>query len=250
MKRFALLAALGLASACTTSEPPPPGTVTFYWRFQDYTGAIAGDYTTANPGCAEAGVTTVRVTIDQQTQDLNCVGSNGVPGIQFADFPTGSFPYTIIGFRGAEEIFADGGVVNTRVGYDTPVDATLTVEGTASSLLVYYAQNGIYSCAGTPWVAFELDDQFGNVVDLASYSANPALNTALVCDSSTFGFYGQYAPSGVTPTSLFPFGNYRFRYLSLLTATGAPQYQVCGYAFAHGGFTQPVNLPVDTAACP
>src|SRR5947208_1130694 len=78
-------------------------------------GLIAGDWTDLNPGCVDATVTTVQILIDNQSFDADCVGPNSVPGVQIQTFAPGSYPYTILGFRNSEEIFADGGTV-TVVG--------------------------------------------------------------------------------------------------------------------------------------
>ena len=89
MKRAFLLAAL-LSSGCYEQHTTlTPGNVNFYWQFRDHSNAIVGDYTANNPGCVDATVTTVRIFIDNGFNDVDCVGSNGVPGVQLQTFAPG-----------------------------------------------------------------------------------------------------------------------------------------------------------------
>jgi hypothetical protein len=247
MNRAWVLAAAALAvTGCIESDRSED--IGFFWRFQDAKGHVTGNFTAANPGCGVAAVTTIRIEIDGTTNDVDCLDSNGVPGVTLTRFFPGTYPFTILGFRNTEEVFAEAGNVTVHAGHLAEVDATLVAEGTSSTLPVYYQQNGSWSCYQTPGVAFRLEDLSGNLVDEVN-STSP-----IACDTTVFGFTVSTSLAG----SVLPFGSYRFRYLALLNSAGEALYEVCGTGwsngitplppnaaatFDHEGFSQTINLP-------
>ncbi len=247
MKRALLSAwilAAGLLGGCTVHSEPTIGDIYFYWRFQDHAGNLAGDYSASNTGCDVAGATTIEIVVDGASQGpFDCVQSNGVPGVGLLDFEVGVHSYALYGFRGTEEVFATGGNVDVRGGQNA-VDTTLVAEGSTSSLVVYYSQNGTFSCAGTPDLVYEIDDRFGNPVDIVPDTAPAA------CDSTNFGFTALYQPGSATPTTAFPYGPYTFRYLELVDSGGTTRYAACAVPIDHEGFTQLVDLAPTTTRCP
>ena len=245
LKAAATVAVLGvlMGGQCTTSSP---GTLAFAWRFADNKGVVAGDFTAGNNGCSTAYVDGITVTLDGTDYSGNfCAVPNnapsGTPGLEITDVPSGSHTYTVSAYRGSELVFQASGQA-TMSGVRTPVDVTLSPPGTASSLPIFFTQNGTYSCAGTPYVEYQIMDQAGTVIDNATYAGgNP-----VACDPASPHFVPYYVGGG----DLYPFAPYKLHYLVLSTAGGSPAFQVCCQPIDHEGFAQTLNLAPYVAACP
>jgi len=219
---LSLVAAAPLALAGCRDD----GTATFFWRFQDSTGNIQGDGTDANPGCTDAGVDHVRITVDRDTFDAECVASNGVPGVQ-AVFLSGTYDFTLEGLRNGEVAFSSSGTFTVHGGHDTEVAETLVAQSPQS--LVVFTDNGdgtvptncvFKGPGGAPIQATHLtyslvDEATGLVADAATVPCDPV-------------------SIGLSTVSL-PLGNYVFSFLAAVDAQGAIA-QLCGVSVAHTGF--------------
>ncbi len=244
-----ILATFGLALSGCYSTPRDPGTLTFYWSFQDRGGAVAGDYTAAHPGCSTAGVDSIDVTVGGVTSTESCVQSNGVPGVTVAGFSQGPYHYTVDGFRGNERVFTTSGDVNARWNADVSTDLTLTPID-PQSLVVYFDVLNFNGTTSTQCVfngqpisgmLYELQDAFGNVVSSTDVpGTGGAVKQPINCDPSTFGF-------SIPDLSL---GNYRLRYLTAVRADGGGVVQVCSQPIFHGGFPAVVQLTTALSTCP
>jgi hypothetical protein len=245
LKAAAALAVLGvlMGGQCTTSSP---GTLAFSWRFADRKGVAAGDFTAANNGCSTAFVDGITVTLDGTDYSGNfCAVPNnapsGTPAVEITDVPSGGHSYTVNAYRGSELVFQASGQV-TSSGIRTPVDVTLSPAYTASSLPIFFTQDGTYSCSGTPWVQYQILDAYGTVLDNATIAGgNP-----VACDPASPHFLPYYPTGG----DAYPFGPYTLHYLILSSAGGASVYQICCQPIDHEGFAHVLNLPLVGATCP
>jgi hypothetical protein len=242
-----LLATFGLAlSGC--SRRNDPGSLTFYWSFQDAGGAIAGDFTVRNPGCDIAGVDSVDITVGGVTSTENCVQSNGAPGVTITGFLQGPIQYGVDGFRGNERVFTTSGVVNARSNADVSTDLTLTPIDPQSLVVDFNVLNTTGTTStqcvfnGQPIVGllYELQDASGNIVSSTDVpGSGGTVKQPINCDPNTFGF----SIAGV------PLGNYRLRYLTAVSAVGGV-VQVCSQPIFHGGFPAVVQLMTALSTCP
>jgi len=244
MKRAILLLATATLGVTGCYSRRDPGTMTFYWNFQDAQGRVAGNYTTGNTGCDVAGVDTVQVVIDNGTFTATCVGSNGVPGVQLQQFLPGAYPFTVNGLRNGEVVFTISGTANADYNVDSQVAVTLGPVN-PQSLVVFYDVNGLVptQCVfnGIPvaGLVYRLVDQFGNIV--STTEINGGLQQApIACDPLSFGFS---IPSKALAT-------YTFKYLSAVDINGNAIVQTCSDTVLHGGFPAIVNLTTATGICP
>ncbi len=246
LKAAAAVAVLGvlMGGQCTTSSS---GTLSFAWRFSDAKGNLAGDFTAANNGCSTAFVDGITLTLDNTDYTgYPCAAPGnsptGTPTLDITNVPAGTHNFTINAYRGAELVFQAFGQIDSS-GPNTPVDVTLSPAGTASSLPVFYTQNGTYSCANTYYVEYAVLDASGTTtLDYANYGTG----NALVCDPASPHFLPNYPTGG----DAYPFGAYWLHYLTLTSSTGVVQFQTCCVHIDHEGFAQVVNALSPPQSCP
>ena len=226
MRRALLLLATAAPLAMTGCHTHDDGTATFFWRFQDSQGAFAGDGTTTNTGCSQAGVDTVRITVDGSSTEQPCVASNGVPGVQ-AVFLTGTYDFTIDGLRGGEPVFSTSGTFTVHFNRDTEVDATLVALSPQS--LVIFTDNGD-GTVPTNCVFKGINGGLFTATSL-TYSLVDAVTLRVVdaatvpCDTVSIGF----------ATVPLPLGDYEFTFLAAIDAQGSIA-QLCNQPVSHTGF--------------
>ncbi|HZZ85705.1 MAG TPA: hypothetical protein VFE30_14285 [Anaeromyxobacteraceae bacterium] len=245
MKPTVLLAALLALSGCYSSTPVY-GDVVLYWSFVDARGpqlGTHGNFTQAQPGCADVVVDTVTVTFAGQTYtstdsagNASCVGPNGVPGITLQRFHEGTYPYTIQGWRGQELVYQFDGSVDVIGGQTTSQDAVLSALS-PQSVPLYFTLNGVQSCTGITGINYAIVDALNNIV-----AATPT--TGVPCDPSSFGVL----------TVALPLGTYTLTHLQAVQTIpgGAPQslYELCEQPLSHVGVAQDFNLLPATVGCP
>jgi hypothetical protein len=244
MRRAILLLAASLAVATSgCSSGGTPGTLTFYWNFVDARNQVAGDYTTRNTGCQDAGVDSIDITIGGTVSTQSCAQSNGSPGVTLFDFPQGSYAYTLDGFRGNEHVFTTSGTANARWNTDVVVDTTLAALSPQSFVVYYSVPNFtgttqsqcVFDGRAVAGITYYLEDANGTLVTTTQITGG---QQPIGCDPTTFGF---------TLPSL-PLGNYTFRYLQAVDAQGLSIYEACNVPVFHGGFFANVPLSLPTGA--
>ncbi len=239
-----VLAVLGTAALSGCSTPPPPYVyydVNVYWRFLGAQGQPYGDATNADPGCADAGVDQVRVTLQGPVQRqvvVTCVDLGGTPGIRVEGLLAGNYLVTTEGLRGGLPVYLES---QRPVAIPVPAPGDLDVVPAAiyGDMNVFYDLPAGVTCANAAIteIAFELYE-IGALVPWYSSAAN----AFVPCRS--FPDNGFIVPS-------VPPGSYRFRYVSAMQGATAA-YQVCGVTPVQGSGTQSVTyfLPVATFQCP
>lgn len=103
MKSIVLVALAGLATVWGCGKTShSSGSITFYWSFVGGQYQVYGDGTSASPGCVEAGVDTVVLTVTDPTgerlfsESFDCVESvSGIPGIgvEITDVLSGNYTW-------------------------------------------------------------------------------------------------------------------------------------------------------------
>jgi len=237
------LAAATVLSGCYVAADPygPPvhcgslGAANFYWRFQDGRGGLHGNFTSANPGCFEAGVDGIDVIVDGVRRQVGCVerDQSGAlsPAIQIANLVEGTHSWTVEGYRGNEQVFATGGNVFVPCGGSADVDATLQALSPQSMVIYYsFAGNGTFCPAGVASMGYFV-------------YAGPTLvssSASFACDPASLGF--------TTPQAL-AFGNYT-AILEAYDRFGGALYTNCGAPLGHDGAAQFVDLAPSAVLCP
>jgi hypothetical protein len=243
MRTLALVAAAltPLLAGCVSSSSMDPGSgsATIYWRFQSFDRLIAGDFTATNPGCLEAGVDEVDLTIRDAGgaiayyQSHFCQASNGVPGVVVMLLP-GRYSFEATAYRGrnhntADPVFSSAGGFDVGNGLDTPVDTILDVLS-PQPLQVLYSKNGAVTCSGVSGVHYSVSDAVG-LVEAATVGCDP-YNELLVRGASVLGT------------------NYTVDYLQLLDTGGFSIYERCLVPVYHNGFPAVIDLPpTSTPTC-
>jgi len=252
MKRIAAFAAAALVVAgCGPGPQPVPffTDLTLYWQFVDQDGNRFGNFTGANPGCVDANVDDVVVTLigpgGRTVWTVPCVASNGIPGATFPQVPTGSYTWTVEGWRAGLAVFSmtGGGQV-----FDFPFFDTAPLAIFPNMDLFYDLPSGV-GCTGIFQISFQLDNITVPSSPVVEYSS---LNAFIPC--------GLPPNNGFTMPSI-PLGNYGYRFIAAVDAPpprGRSLYQICGFGLppdrpivqvAGGVFVvAPLSLPFGT--CP
>ncbi len=233
MRALALTAALATTLAgtgCFVSTDEPTGDLDLAWRFQDFDGNLAGNFTAGNSGCGVALPDDVEVAVYDDFNNRVYLRTfpcqepgSGLPRAYLSNLRTGSYAWVATAYRAGSPIFEDSGSVFVNANATSQVDATLGVLSPAP-LTVYFTQNGLFTCAGTPRIRYDLFTAGG--VFLES-------NDQIPCDPVSFGF---------TADTDRPTG---FSYevdLYALTAGGVSVNETCRTLVRHGGFPTTIDL--------
>lgn len=233
MRTLALTAVLATALAgtgCIVTADEPTGDLDLAWRFQNSDGALAGNWTAGNSGCGVALPDDVSVALYDDFNHLvfsrtfPCQeAGSGLPRAYVSNLRSGSYAWVATAYRAGSPIFEDGGSVFVNTNATAQVDATLGVL-TPAPLTIYFTQGGVFTCAGTPRIRYDLFTAGG--VFLES-------NDQIACDPVSFGF---------TADTDRPTG---FSYevdLYALTAGGASVNETCRTLVRHSGFPTTIDL--------
>ena len=200
MKRIALAAAVALlGTGCIvhddTNYVPPPGqygSVNLYWDFvrtapaQTAGRLVYDDSDTGTYGaCDESAVEVVEVTSPLGTVASDCVAVNGVEGMGLDGIPAGVRSFRFRGWRGDFlvydttvnlEVFA-GTTAATATSYSVDLDGVSANVDLFADLA--YGDPGTFyaSCAAAadPYLAWEIRDVFGQLVDAGDDFCNDPL---------------------------------------------------------------------------
>lgn len=244
MRTLALTAALATTLAgtgCIVSTndplPGPSGDLDLAWRFQNYDGQVAGSFTAGDTGCSVAAVTDVDVSVFDANQvrvafvNFPCrEAGTGLPRAFVSGLRAGSYSFLATAFRTDAPVFEDGGSFFVDANATTQIDATLGVLSIAP-LSVYFTQNGLFTCAGTPGIRYDRFTSAGIFIE----------TNTVACDPVSFGF--------TVPADL-PVGfTYQFD-LFALNASGSSLFERCLQNVRHTGFPVTLDLLVSPqAAC-
>jgi hypothetical protein len=249
-RAFLLLGATAtMLSGCfvaTDSTPPfcgALGAANFYWQFQDGAGALHGNFTSANPGCFEAGVDGVDILVDGQRHQSGCVArdQSGAlsPAIQIANLTEGAHSYELQGYRGNELVFSRSGTVVVPCGLDATVDVTLQALNPQSMVIYYsFAGNGTFCPANVASMSYWLYPSG------SSTAVAQGLNFA--CDPASRGFTVSDSLSRPLPLVFASYAAILEAYDSL----GRALYVNCNAPLSHDGAIQLVDLAASSVLCP
>lgn len=253
MRTLALTAALvtaltGTGCIVSSTEPQYFGDADVAWRFQNYDGQVAGNWTQANTGCGVAAITDVRLTVWDAANRLvvddyfPCVDATGFPRAYLADLPVGRYTYAAEAWRGDAPVFYDEYFFDVFANEVTMEDATLPVLAIAP-FTVYYTQNGVRTCVGTPGMRFDLYTGGGTFLQ----STHPI---PVACDPISTGYTYPLDPvSGLDPATGFSYQVDVFA-LDGLDALAGSVNETCRQLIRHTGFPVTVNLlPAPQASC-
>jgi hypothetical protein len=241
MKRLALvLAAAVLGTGCIITDDDPPlgfGDLDVSWRFRNFDGSLAGDYSAANPGCSEAGVTEVDLSLWRGStrvafQTFACQETAAsLPGAFLQDVREGTYSYELTGYRLDEPVFQDGGTVSILPNHATQVLATLDVL-TPQSLTLYYSLNGVLTnCSTTPSINYALYNQADVLVSGGEIDCDPVAN-------------------GFSVTNLSVGTTYYLEFLQAVDSIGESRFELCAVNVRHTGFPVFIDLaPAPDASC-
>lgn len=241
MKRLALvLAATVLGTGCVVTTEEPTGEATFSWRFRDFDGYVAGNWTAGDNGCGTAGITEVDLELfDGPTRvffhTYACSeGGTNLPRGGVVGLREGVHDYRLTGYRLSSPVFEGVGSVSISAAVPADVAATLDVL-TPIPLTLYYTQNGTYSCAGTPSVYYAVYTDASRTTLVSS--------TTIACDPGAYGFS--------LPGDLDAGYTYYLDFMQLLDGGGISQFEQCGVPLRHAGFPLIVDLsPAPAPSCP
>lgn len=247
----AFVTAVFVLAGCAPAPVPIPmfTDLTFYWQFQDQDGNRYGNFTAAFPGCIDANVDDVVVTLTgpggRVVRTVPCVASNGVPGAMFAGVPTGSYTWTVEGWRAGLAVYSmsGGGQV-----FDFPFFDTTPLAIYPNMDLFYDLPSGV-GCAGIYEIDFELDNITVPASPVIEYSS---VNAFIPCSP---------APNNGFTMPSIPLGTYGYRFIAAVDAPpprGRSLYQVCGYGLppdqpfvqVNGGIAVHAPLDLPFGACP
>ena len=211
MRTLALTAALATALTGTgcivSSTDVMVGDADIAWQFRGSNGQVEGNFTTGFTGCGAAGdpqasISHVLLTIWDgfgrvvvNGASYPCVDNTGFPRAFVSGLPVGHYTYVAQAWRVDAPVFDND--FSPRDAFDvfaneiTTVDATLDVLPTAP-LTVYFTQNGLYTCSGTPQIRFDI-----------FFPANSGTllepSTTIGCATSNFGYTATFdQPTGNT----------------------------------------------------
>jgi len=243
MRTLAMTAALVTALAGTgcivsSTDHPQVGDADIAWRFQNYDGQVAGTWSQANTGCGLAAITDVRVTVWDSVNRVMvddyfpCVDATGYPRA-FLSLPPGRYTYAAEAWRVDAPVFYDEDFFDVFSNEITMVDATLPVLAVAP-FTVYYTQNGVATCSGTPGMRFDLYTAGGALLE----TTDP---TPVACDPISTGY--TYQLDRATGLSYE---------VDIFALNGLEESvtETCRQLVRHTGFPATVNLlPAPQASC-
>jgi hypothetical protein len=242
MRTLALTAALATAltgTGCIVNTSDPVGDLDLAWQFRNSDGVLAGNFTSTNSGCGTAAIEDVQVEVFDAfnrpvvSRSFFCQESpSGFPRAFIPGLAVGSYSYLVTASRSGSAVFDGSGFFDVFDNDTAFVDATLDVL-TVAPLSIYFTQNGAATCAGTPFIRYDLFTAGGALIES---------NDQVACDPVSTGF----TVTLDQPTGL----NYGVD-LFALTAGGASVNERCLQTVRHTGFPAPsINLlPAPQAAC-
>jgi hypothetical protein len=228
-----LAAALLASGAGCTTRNCDYGTLTIDWSFTDAAGNVLG--------CADAGVSTVRVTIDGVADDWDCQPfGDGVEGITYQDFTTSTHTVQVEGLdENQQQLYLYPATdVRTDGCGDVPIDAQLeAVQGTLQ--IDYAIETG--ACLPGSYIQYSLFDVTGNQV----YSAVDTF-TIPCSDSTPVLFFDKV-----------PFGQYQLDFIQTVLPPGQAVDGNCNGLtidhFSNDAITATlyeIGQPGDLSSCP
>lgn len=199
MRTLAMTAALAAALTGTgcivSSTEPPVGDADVAWRFQNFDGQLAGDWTVANTGCGQAAISDVRLTVWDPAGRVvaddyfPCVDGTGYPRAYLSGLPAGRYTYAAEAWRVDAPVFYDEYFFDVFANEVTMEDATLPVLAVAP-LTVYFTQRGVFTCAGTPSVRFDLYDPGAAFIESTVVPCTTSYGFTATADQATGYSYG------------------------------------------------------------
>jgi len=235
MRTHAMTAALVTALAGTgcivSSTEPLYGDADIAWRFQNYDLQVAGNWTQTNTGCGVAAITDVRVTVWDSASRVMvddfypCVDATGYPRAFVSGLPPGRYTYAAEAWRVDAPVFYDEYFFDVFANEITMEDATLPVLAVAP-FTVYYTQNGVATCGGTPGMRFDLYTAGGVLLE----TTDP---TPVACDPISTGYtYLLDRTTGLSyQVDIFALDN-----------LGDSVNETCRQLVRHTGFPATINL--------
>jgi len=223
---------LGSGAGCVTRHCDF-GTLTIYWTFTDAAGQPRG--------CADAGVSTVRVTIDGVADDWACQPfGDGVEGITYTDFTTSTHSVQVEGFDANSQLLYlyQASNVQTNGCGDAAIDANLTA--IAGDLIIDYRFTDSAACPGNTYIWYELLDESNQMVDVVDGTHTP---TAIPCGqmiSLSQVSFGNYTVSRIQEVELLSGGAFR-TYHATCDAQSVPHFTA--------GETVTVSVPASNGNC-
>ncbi len=255
---FVLAAVAGGTGCVVTTHSDQPGTIGMGWTFTNSQSQVYGNGTAQNPGCAEAGVNQVAVTITDPngrqvlSQAVDCQdASTQIPGVAFtisSIFDGESYGWSLDALRGDTVVYHAEGSTVLWVGDMVDV-GTVALDAIYQDIALSFT---VPSCSGISdleLALYEADNVFPNypTSTLAFSSAlGPNPNIGIVCKTA-----------GVITLPSVPQNQwYEFHYISAVNSSGESVYQICNTTFDHQaqvGQTADVvavHLATSTTQCP